>query len=110
MPKSECRIFNLMDVATKPHFEDDLAATERVLQLLAQQQIWVAPVGWSNLRGWMVCQRVLNAVDGGIKTRVDYLRVDPTKRYRWKKPFREHEHMFPTLELALRRAMEVTQA
>lgn len=97
-----------MDVATKPIFDGDLAATDRILQLLAQHHIWVAPVGVRNQRGWMVCQRSMNNPDGP-NTRVDYLRVDPAAHYRWKKPFRECEHAFPTLELALQRALASVQ-
>jgi len=85
------------------------------IQALAERLTWVAPVGneldLSNLvdgkwvpvpplRGFMVCRRSVNNTDGK-NTRVDYLRTSPKADHRWKKPFRESEHMFPTFLSAL---------
>lgn len=87
-----------------------------LLDKLAQNLIWVAPVGNDCkvrqrlingrfvtipvVRGFMVCRRVINNPDGP-NTRVEYLRADPTAACRWKKPFRENEHLFTNLLEAL---------
>jgi hypothetical protein len=94
----------------------------RLLQLLAERLVWVAPVGndasyrkrdengvWQPipaLRGFMVCKRSVNNVDGK-NTRVDFLRVDASLPWRWKKPFRECESMFETMEAAIMAAADV---
>jgi hypothetical protein len=94
----------------------------RILQLLAERLVWVAPVGndhsyqkrdengaWRPLpalRGFMVCKRAVNNVDGK-NTRVDFLRVDASLPWRWKKPFRECESMFETMEAAIMAAVDV---
>lgn len=94
-----------------------------LLRLLAERLVWVAPVGndhsysrrdesgvWRTLpalRGFMVCKRSVNNVDGK-NTRVDFLRVDASLPWcRWKKPFRECECMFETMETAIMAAAEV---
>lgn len=84
-----------------------------IIGRLAEKLIWIAPVGnddsyqksdgkgnWTPvpaLRGFMVCKRSVNNVDGK-STRVDYLRTNSNGRGDWKKPFRESECMFATLE------------
>lgn len=81
-----------------------------LIQQLAQRFVWVAPVGNAiyrgnpDLRGFMVCKRSINNGDGK-NTRVDYLMVAPTELKTWKKPFRECEHMFPSLEAAYEAAV-----
>lgn len=93
-----------------------------LLRLLAEKLVWVAPVGNDDsyrkrdengvwypipaLRGFMVCKRSVNNVDGK-NTRVDFLRVDASLLWRWKKPFRECECMFATMEAAIMAAADV---
>lgn len=93
-----------------------------LLRLLAERLVWIAPVGnddsyrkcdengvWhpiSALRGFMVCKRSVNNADGK-STRVDFLRVDKSLPWRWKKPFRECECMFETMEAAITAAAAV---
>ncbi|MCC6880915.1 MAG: hypothetical protein IT576_02080 [Verrucomicrobiales bacterium] len=87
-----------------------------IIGRLAENLIWIAPVGnddsyrkyygngnWTPvpaLRGFMVCKRSVNNVDGK-NTRVDFLLTDASQRWRWKKPFRECECMFQTMEEAI---------
>lgn len=79
------------------------------LRALGEHLMWVAPVGVRELRGWMVCRRVMNNLDGP-NTRVDYLRVNPrTGCLTWKKPFREGEHLFATLDAAVKGALEAAR-
>ena len=91
---------------------------QKILLQLAEKLVWVAPVGNEEydrllvktnkfvlvptLRGFMVCKRSVNNPDGK-NTRVDYLRVNESlpDYIRWKKPFRENECMFPTMEEAI---------
>ncbi len=75
------------------------------LKFLGERFIWVAPVGVRELRGWMVCRRVMNN-PAGTRTRVEYLRNPFLGAPSWKKPFRECEHLFPTLDAALKAAAE----
>jgi len=93
-----------------------------LLRLLAEKLVWIAPVGnddscrkrdengvghpISALQGFMVCKRSVNNVDGK-NTRVDFLRVDTSLPWRWKKPFRECECMFETMEAAIMAAADV---
>ena len=101
-----------MDEATKSPQSDSSApfgCLHPLVGQLAELLVWVAPVGigvpkherWGRpkLLGFMVCRRVMNNADGP-NTKVEYLRVNPTNSERWKKPFRECEHMFPSLEVA----------
>lgn len=75
-----------------------------VIQKLAEKLVWISPVGndveyGKGIRGFMVCHRSINNVDG-MSTRVDYLMLNG----HWKKPFAEDRSLFPTLDDALQAA------
>lgn len=104
----------------QPPIEVSVTILFDIIQQLAEKLIWIAPVGNDDsyrrydgpgqytpipaLRGFMVCKRSVNNVDGK-NTRVDYLRTDSHGKGKWKKPFRENECMFSTLESAIIAAM-----
>ncbi len=84
-----------------------------LIELLVLRGVWIAPVGnefalhrMDALRGFMVCRRSINNADGK-NTRVDYLRTDATLPVRWKKPFRESECLFTTMNSAIFAAADV---
>jgi hypothetical protein len=83
----------------------DDAGLELRIQWLAERLIWIAPVGVSGLRGYMVCHRIVNNVDRP-STAVTYLLVTPRNGAKWKHPFRENECTFPTFLDALKAATE----
>ena len=119
-PRGEKRRMNTGPTQTPPGVDPHHLV--RLLEMLAQKFVWVAPVGnddsynerdengvWRpvpNPLGFMVCKRSVNNVDGK-NTRVDFLRVDSSSVYRWKKPFRQCECMFPTMESAIIAAGDV---
>lgn len=98
-----------------PYEEKAPGGAGEIVEQLAERLVWVAPVGigvtshekWNKpeLLGFMVCRRVMNNRDGP-NTKVEFLRVDPTQSTKWKKPFRQCEHMFPTLVAAYAAAAE----
>jgi hypothetical protein len=78
-----------------------------LVRALAARLVWVAPVGDMSsrrngertqvpLRGFMVCSRTVNNLDGK-NTRVDYLQVGGG----WKTPFTEERSLFPSMDAAL---------
>ena len=75
------------------------------LQLLMDRLCWVAPVGngfhEGEVLGYMVCWRTT----AGCDSQVRYLRSGDKYPDSWKRPFRENECMFPTLESAMNAAL-----
>jgi hypothetical protein len=89
-----------METAPEKAPDDGSGDALAIVQSLAEKRIWVAPVGVEHLRGFMVCRRTWNNVDGP-NTRVDFLLANPKPGQRWKKPFREAECLFPSLRAAI---------
>jgi len=75
------------------------------IERLAARLVWIAPVGNESLRGFMVCKRVVNNVDGK-NTRVDYLLSGSQLGTPWKSPFQEDKCMFSSFDDALTAAVQ----
>lgn len=74
-----------------------------LLQSLAQNLIWVAPVGRTSLLGFMVCRRVTNNPDRP-SSRIEFLARKHGGAFIWKKKFYEQRCQFPSFTTALEAA------
>jgi hypothetical protein len=82
-----------------------------IIEDIASEMIWIRPIGKEKLLGWAVARRVIHNSDSG-SSRIDHLVVDPEEPRRgnsvrrWKSPFRDSIHLFPSAGQAMAAAVE----